>query len=54
MCTDRHTTKEKQKATSVHSTAGTPWKTQSFPFTTEVDSIAPGMKAIQSDRGMKE
>ena len=46
MCTDRDATKERQKATSVHSTNGTPWKTQPFPSTAEVDSIAPGMTAI--------
>ena len=46
MCTDQHATKEKQKATSVHSTKRTPWKTQPFPTTAEIDSIAPGITAI--------
>ena len=54
MCTDRHATKEGQGATSVHSTTRTPWKTQPFPSTAEIDSISSGMTAILSDRGMKE
>ena len=46
MCTDQHATKEKPKATSVHSTTRTPWKTQPFPTTAEIVSIAPGITAI--------
>ena len=54
MCTDLHATKERQKVTPVHSTTRTPWNTQPLPSTAEIDSIAPGMTAILSDRGMKE
>ncbi|XP_067019313.1 uncharacterized protein [Acropora muricata] len=39
--TDAQATKERQRATSVLSTARTPWKTQLFPSTAEIDSIAP-------------
>ena len=46
MCTDPHTTKERQRATSVHSTTRTPWKTQPFPSTAEIGSIASGMTAM--------
>ena len=47
MCTDQHATKEKQKATSLHSTKTTTrWMTQPFPTTAEIDSIATGMTAI--------
>ena len=47
MCTDSHATKERQKATSVHSTRRTPWKsTQPFPSTAEIDSIVPGITAM--------
>ena len=46
MCTDPHATKEKGRATSVHSTTRTPWRNQPFPSTAEFDSIATGMKAI--------
>ena len=54
MCTDRQKKKEGQGATSVHSITRTRWKTQPLPSTAEIDSIAPGMTAISSDRGMKE
>ena len=46
MCTDSHETKERQKATSVHSTRRTPWKAQPFPSTAEIDSIAPGITTM--------
>ncbi|XP_015760632.1 PREDICTED: uncharacterized protein LOC107339813 isoform X8 [Acropora digitifera] len=39
-----HATKEKQKATSVHSTTKTPGKSQRFFSTAEIDSIVPGSK----------
>ncbi|XP_015760631.1 PREDICTED: uncharacterized protein LOC107339813 isoform X7 [Acropora digitifera] len=38
---DSHATKEKQKATSVHSTTKTPGKSQRFFSTAEIDSIVP-------------
>ncbi|XP_074629492.1 uncharacterized protein LOC141887090 isoform X2 [Acropora palmata] len=41
MCTDPNAIKERQRATSVHSTTITPWKTQLFPSTAGIDSIAP-------------
>ena len=46
MCTDPQATKERQKATSVDSSTRTQRKTQPFPSTAEIDSIAPGMTAI--------
>ena len=46
MCTDSHATKEKQKATSVHSTTKTPGKSQRFFFTAEIDSIFPGITTM--------
>ena len=46
MCTDRHATKERHGATSVHSITRTRWKTQPFPSTAELASIAPGMTVI--------
>lgn len=46
MCTDAHATKERQGATSVHSTSRTPWKTQLFLSTAGIDSIAPVMKTV--------
>ena len=46
MCTDLHATKKGQGATSVHSITRTRWKTQPFPSTAEIDSIASGMTAI--------
>ena len=46
MCADPHPTKERQRATSVHSTKRTPWKTQLLPSTAGIESIAPGMTAV--------
>ena len=46
MCTDPQGTKERETATSVHSTTRTRWKTQSLPSTAEIDSITPGVTAI--------
>ena len=46
MCTDPQATKEREKPTSVHSSTRTQWKTQPFPYTAQIDPIAPGMTAI--------
>ena len=46
MCTGKHATKERRRATSVHSATRSPWKTQPFPSTAEIGSIASGMTAI--------
>ena len=46
MCSDPHATKEREKATSVHSTTRTPWKTQPPLSTAEIGSIASGMTAV--------
>ena len=47
MCTDPHATKERQKATPVHSaTTRISWMSQPFPSTAEIGSIAPGMATI--------
>ena len=46
MCTDPQATKEREGATSVHSTTRTRWKTQPFPSTAEIDSITPGVTTI--------
>ena len=43
MCTDPHATKERQKATPVHSTTRISWMSQPFPSTAEIGSIASGM-----------
>ncbi|XP_067019316.1 uncharacterized protein [Acropora muricata] len=51
--TDAQATKERQRATSVLSTARTPWKTQLFPSTAEIDSIAPGSK-LKIQRCMRQ
>ena len=46
MCTDPHATKERQKASSVHSTRRTPWKTEPSLSTAEIGSIASGVTAV--------
>ncbi|XP_044179343.1 uncharacterized protein LOC114955620 isoform X2 [Acropora millepora] len=45
--TDAQATKERQRATSVHSTSRTPWKTQLFLSTAGIDSIAPDRDATK-------
>ncbi|XP_015760615.1 PREDICTED: uncharacterized protein LOC107339810 isoform X7 [Acropora digitifera] len=40
-------TKERGRATSVHSTTRTRWKTQSLPSTAEIDSITPVTKHLE-------
>ena len=51
MYTGPRATKETQNATSVPSTTRTAGKSQPFLSTAEIDSIVPGMKAVQSDGG---
>ncbi|XP_067019925.1 uncharacterized protein [Acropora muricata] len=45
-----HATKEREKATSVHSTTRTPWKTQPSLSTAEIGSIASGKHATKERR----
>ncbi|XP_015760613.1 PREDICTED: uncharacterized protein LOC107339810 isoform X5 [Acropora digitifera] len=44
-------TKERGRATSVHSTTRTRWKTQSLPSTAEIDSITPDRHATKEGQG---
>ncbi|XP_015760616.1 PREDICTED: uncharacterized protein LOC107339810 isoform X8 [Acropora digitifera] len=44
---DPEATKERGRATSVHSTTRTRWKTQSLPSTAEIDSITPDQHATK-------
>jgi len=48
---DSQATKERQKVTSVHSLTRTQRKTQPFPPTAEIDSIAPAMTHLEKADG---